>query len=164
MQRGPIVVSAPPESNPEDIVLGIETDEAFQSLSLLDGTRTSRDVEHISDASAGTGEVTPAEEFEHTHKTRFGDEARIAGPALAGAQARRRAACWRGRWAAAAAGVAGPEPERRISLSRWAGRGSRRRRRTTLPPPWYFPMRPRSTRKPPRYGRISRMMPCSGYP
>src|SRR5699024_10032550 len=84
MQRGTIVVSAPAESSPEDIVLEIETDEAFQSLSLLDGTRTSSDVEHIYDASESTVEVTSAEEFEKTYKTWVGDEARIAGSVVDG--------------------------------------------------------------------------------
>lgn len=52
---GTVVVSVPEEHAPEDAVIEIETDDAIQRVSLVDGTRTSSDVPH---AYPGPREVT----------------------------------------------------------------------------------------------------------
>lgn len=43
---GTIVVSLPESHDPEDAVIELETHDAFQAVSLVDGTRVSSDVEH----------------------------------------------------------------------------------------------------------------------
>lgn len=84
MQRGTIVANVPAEASPDSAVLEVETDEAFQSLSLLDGSRVSSDVEHIYGVTGSTVEVVSAEEFEETFKTWVGDDARMAGSVVGG--------------------------------------------------------------------------------
>src|SRR5699024_3457123 len=52
---GTIVVSLPEDHGPDDAVIEIETHDAFQTVSLLDGKRLDSDVEH---AYPGPREVT----------------------------------------------------------------------------------------------------------
>lgn len=84
MQRGTIVVSAPADSSPDAAVLEVETDEAFQSLSLVDGSRVATDVEHIYGTAESTVEVVSAEEFDETYKDWVGDDSRMAGSVVDG--------------------------------------------------------------------------------
>lgn len=77
--RGTIVVSAPADSSPQDVVLEVETDEVYQSLSLIDGTRVASDVEHIYGVAGSTVEIVSADEFEETFSGWTDEEQRIAG-------------------------------------------------------------------------------------
>ncbi len=81
MHRGTIVVSVPADLKPDSAVLEVETDEKFQSLSLLDGRRVSSDVDQVYEIVDHRAEVSSAEEFEETFPGWTGDTQRIAGSA-----------------------------------------------------------------------------------
>ncbi len=84
MHRGTVVASLPADSGADTGVLQVETDEKFQALSLLDGTRVSSDVEHIYQVAGHQVEVTSAEEFEETFEGFTGQQQRIAGSVVGG--------------------------------------------------------------------------------
>src|SRR5690625_580525 len=83
MHRGTVVASLPADSGPDAGVLQVETDEKFQELSLLDGTRVASDVEHIYQVAGHQVEVTSAEEFEETFEGLTGEQ-RLAGSVVGG--------------------------------------------------------------------------------
>src|SRR5699024_7903547 len=84
MHRGTVVASLPTDSGADAGVLQVATDEKFQALSLLDGTRVASDVEHIYQVAGHQVEVTSAEEFEETFEGFTGQQQRIAGSVVGG--------------------------------------------------------------------------------
>lgn len=75
-EQGTLLLSVPEDSAPEDVVLEVETDGEYQALSLMDGTRTASDVEHIYER--GTEVSVDGERWEHSFDG-FAQDATIAG-------------------------------------------------------------------------------------
>ncbi|HLR57448.1 MAG TPA: hypothetical protein VK098_04605 [Beutenbergiaceae bacterium] len=77
--QGTLLVSLPETAEPGDALLEIETQEKFQSLSLIDGSRVSSDVPSVYESAGITAEVTDADHIDESFPGWASGDDRVMG-------------------------------------------------------------------------------------
>lgn len=77
--QGTLLVSLPETAEPGDALLEIETQEKFQSLSIIDGSRVSSDVPSVYESAGITAEVTKADSIDESFPAWASGDDRVNG-------------------------------------------------------------------------------------
>jgi len=77
--QGTLIASMPEDSSEDSVSLEVETDDKFQSLSLVTGERLSSDVEQVYQVHDKDAEVTSADEISETFEAWATGDDRISG-------------------------------------------------------------------------------------